>query len=91
MCNECKKSKKHARHKKDDIIEISVTDEIKNILNGIINIYKKRIEKLNKEKKEKEKELFNKKEYNKEKKIAQNKNKANHIYSFFMLLVYFHI
>ena len=45
------KSKKHKGHKKDNIIEVLVTEKIKNILNGIINIHHGRIIKFYKEKK----------------------------------------
>ena len=41
ICKECKKNKKHMEHRKHDIIEVSITDEIKSILNSIINITKK--------------------------------------------------
>ena len=48
---ECNKNKKHINHTKNNILEVSVTNEIKNIINGIINIYKRRIIQFNKEKK----------------------------------------
>ena len=50
ICKEYTKSKKHKGYKKDNIIEVLVTEKIKNILNGIINIHHGRIIKLNKEK-----------------------------------------
>ena len=43
ICKEYMKSKKHKGHKKDNIIEVLVTEKIKNILNGIINIHNGRI------------------------------------------------
>ena len=49
ICNDYTKSKKHKGHKKDNIIEVLVTEKIKNILNEIINIHHGRIIKLNKE------------------------------------------
>ena len=79
ICEECKKSKKHIGYRKDDIIEVFVTDEIKKILNGIIDIYKERLEKLNKIKGENEAGLFNKKEDDKAKKDEQRKDKIKEI------------
>ena len=52
ICIECNnKNKNHINHTKNNILEVSVTNEMKNILNGIINIYKRRIIQFNKEKK----------------------------------------
>ena len=79
LCKECLKSEKHINHSKVNLIEILVTDETKNILNGIINIYKERIIQLNKEKEKKEIELLNEKEKNKEKIIQQKKIKIKEI------------
>ena len=53
ICIECNKNKKHINHTKNNILEVPVTNEMKNILNGIINIYKRRIIQFNKEKKRK--------------------------------------
>ena len=78
ICKECMKSKKHVMHSKSCLLEVLVTDGIKNILNGIIDIYKERIKGLNEEKeqkKEKEIELFNKKEEKIKEKQKIKKNK----------------
>ena len=40
ICNECMKSQKHRTHTQSILSKVSVTDELKNILNYIINIYK---------------------------------------------------
>ena len=79
ICIECKRSRKHIGHKKNDIVEVLVTEEIKDILNGIINIYKERIIKLNEEKEKKGIELINKKENEKEKKEKQKKEKIKEV------------
>ena len=50
ICKECNKSNKHINHTKNNIIEELVTDELKNILNDIINIYKRKIMQFSKEK-----------------------------------------
>ena len=68
ICKECIKNKKHINHTKSNILEVAVTNEIKNILNGIINIYKRRVIQFNKDKENKKIELFNKKKDEKEKK-----------------------
>ena len=51
ICIECNKNIKHINHTKNNILEVSVKNEMINILNGIINIYKRRIMQFNKEKK----------------------------------------
>ena len=79
ICNECKKSKMHKDHLKNDIIEVLVTDEVKNILNNIINIYKERINKLTEEKQKKEIELLNEKKDGKEKIEKRKKDKNKEI------------
>ena len=79
ICKECKKSKKHIDHRKNDILEISLTDETKIMLNDIINIYKDRIKQLAKEKEIKETELLNEKKINKSEKKKQKKNKIKEI------------
>ena len=48
---EYNKNRKHINLTKNNILEVSVTNEMENILNGIINIYKRRIKQFNKEKK----------------------------------------
>ena len=53
ICKECMKSQKHINHTKINIIEVSITEGIKKLLNSIINIYKGRILQLNKEKEKK--------------------------------------
>ena len=50
ICKECMKSKKHINHTKNNIMEVLLTNEMINILNGIIEVYKERIIQLNKEK-----------------------------------------
>ena len=72
ICKECMKSQKHINHTKINLIEIKVTDEIKNMLNYIINIYKEKIIQLNKEKEVNELDLSNEKE-NIKKKIEKQK------------------
>ena len=54
ICEKCMRSKKHIRHKKNNMIEILVKNSIKNILNEIIYIYEGRVIQLNKEKEKKE-------------------------------------
>ena len=68
ICIECNKNKNHINHTKNNILEISVTNEMKNILNGIINIYKRRIIQFNKEKEKKKIELRQKGKKRKRKK-----------------------
>ena len=58
ICIECNKNKKLINHTKNNILELSVTNEMKNILNGIINIYNGRIIQFNKEKEKKKIELL---------------------------------
>ena len=79
ICNKCMISKNHINHTKNNIIEVSVTDKMKNILNDIINFYKKRIMQLNDQKEKKEMELLKIKEDNKEKKEKQKKNKLQEL------------
>ena len=79
LCKECLKSEKHINHNKVNIIEILITDEIKNILNDIINIYNRRITQLTAKKPKKESKLFNEKEYNKEKKRKQKLDKIKEV------------
>ena len=75
ICKSCMKSKKHVHHKKNHLMEVAVTDEIKNILNNIINIYEIRIKQLNKEKNKKEKELLDDKKCDVEKKEKEKNDK----------------
>ena len=79
ICKECMKNHKHINHNKINLTEVLVTDEIKHMLNGIINIYKRRIEQLNKEKEKMKIELINEKENDKSKKENQTKNKIQEI------------
>ena len=79
ICKECMKSQKHLNHNKINIIEVSVTDDIKKKLNAIINIYKKKIAQLEEDKEKKKTELYNEKEKNKELKEKQRKNKIKEI------------
>ena len=79
ICKECMKSQKHINHNKINIMEISVKDEIKNILNDIINIYKEKIFQLIKEKEKKVLELSNKNENDKKRLEKQKKNKIKDI------------
>ena len=79
ICKECMKSQKHINHNKINIIEISVTNEIKNMLNDIINIYKGRIVTLTKEKEKMEAELYNRKESDKKKIEKQKKDQIEKI------------
>ena len=79
ICKECMKSKKHINHTKNNIYEVLVTNEIKNILNNIINIYKGKDRELNKEKEKDEKELFNKKEEIKQEIKEQKKDKIKEV------------
>ena len=80
ICKECMKSKKHINHTKNNLIEFLITDKIKNMLNGIIDIYKKRIIQLNKEKKKKIEKFFNEKKDNIEKKQKLKKYKIKEIH-----------
>ena len=61
------KYKNHIYNSKNNLLEVLVTEEVKNILNEIINMYEDRIMKLNIEKAKKEKEILNKMECDKEK------------------------
>ena len=79
ICKECNRSKKHINHTKNNLLEVLVTDKIKNILNGIINIYKERIIQLNKEKEKEKIELFNKKENDKVKNEKERIDKIKEI------------
>ena len=60
ICDKFMKSKKHKGHKKDNLLEILVEDEMKDKLNKIIDVYKRNLKELNDEKEKKQKELFNK-------------------------------
>ena len=81
ICKECMKSKKHINHTKNNIMEVSLTNEMINILNGIIEVYKERIIQLNKEKQnEKTKiKLFDAKEKIKGIKTKKIKDKIKEI------------
>ena len=79
ICKECMKSKKHINHSKINIIEVSITDEVENMLNDIINIYKERIIQFKKEKEKNEKVLFDEKIVNKEKKEKEKNEKIKEI------------
>ena len=79
ICKECMKKKKHMYHTKISIIEVLITDEIKNILNNIINIYRERITQLDNEKEKKKTELLKEKEINKRKIQKQQKVKIKEI------------
>ena len=60
LCNKCLKSKKHIRHRKNDLIEIKLSEEVSKKFNDIINIYEKKREILIQDRKNKELELNNK-------------------------------
>ena len=79
ICKECMKSKKHINHSKINIIEILITDEVKNMLNDIINIYEERITQFKKEKEKNEIILFDEKIANKEKKEKEKNDKIKEI------------
>ena len=68
ICEKCMKNKRHITHRKNNILEVSVTHEIKKMLNSIIDIYDGKV----KENKIRKNELINQTEENK-KTIEKNK------------------
>ena len=79
ICKECMRSKKHMNHTKINIIEVLATEEIKNILNDIINIYRERIKQLNKGKEKTEAEILKVKKDDKKIQEQRKKNKMEEI------------
>ena len=73
------RNKKHVMHRKNNIFEVSVTDEIKSMLNNIIEIYDGKIKEINKENKIKIEELNNKKEETKKKMEKYKEDKTKKI------------
>ncbi len=78
LCNECLKTRIHINHKKSNIIEIKPVEEELNIINKVIEKYKKKSEELKekhtKRKDEIEEKIKNEKE-NEEKKSEKEKQK----------------
>ena len=50
ICKECMKSRKHRKHRKNSLLEVEVTDKMKNILKNLRDVYKNKIKIENKKK-----------------------------------------
>ena len=75
ICKKCMKSKEHKKHRKNSLLEVEVTEEMKDILNNIRNIYKKKI-KIESKKKELNNDLCDLRiKFEKEAKLRRDKFK----------------
>ena len=79
LCKECVKSQKHINHTKNNILEVSVTDEIKKTLNGILMTFERRKIQFNEEKEKMEKNYLMKKKLAKKKQKNKKKNKLKEL------------
>ena len=77
ICVDCMITKQHVYHKKNNIIEVEVADDLKAVLNGIINFYEVRLGDLKREIESKENELLNNQDENIKKKLEELRDEYN--------------